>query len=335
MSKFEIIDFAKAAKQSVGEPKHLVLGNGFCKASGAVDFDYRRLLAKASKDKKFSHCKALFKQRKTCNFEVMLGSLGRWAELVELYGQAGAKVARSMHLDQKTIQLAFSSALSKCHPGCPSQKLSGDPIPRCAKFLNRFRTIYTLNHDALLYWVICDRRTKHKHDDGFRGSGDLVWSASNYETAKRVYYLHGALFIVARDGGVGKLKWKSSSNSLIAEVLHAVDRSEYPLVVCEGTWREKEDRIFANEYLRFAFQQLCMAEGSLFVLGWSIRLLDDHIRRAISSNNRLTRVFVGLHGDEAKRPNSHIVRAALRWKSRTRSVTFFHAESAPVWTAFA
>jgi hypothetical protein len=152
----KIITFDEAMKASDGEERPLLIGNGF----SIKHFSYRNLLEKSGLSAT-GPLRALFNALDTIDFEVVIKALEDAAIVERTYNKI--KRAELFSSDSDILRRALVHAIRQIHPAHRAD--IQDVIPKCLEFLLRFTTIFTLNYDLLLYWVILENGTEFR--DGF------------------------------------------------------------------------------------------------------------------------------------------------------------------------
>ena len=124
--------------------------------------------------------------------------------------------------------------------------------------------------------------------DHFRGMPRCAFSpraADVYPGELPVYYLHGALHLVV--GGTG-VTWKRTlgMSTLLQQFGRPIpgDPQARPLLVTEGSWREKLRAIEGNDYLTHSLLLLEDLNLPLVVFGSSLSEQDAHLVSAISAH---------------------------------------------------
>jgi hypothetical protein len=163
-------------------------------------------------------------------------------------------------------------------------------------------------------------------------SGTPLFENTNQQN---VHYLHGALHVFDAGSELQKYTWINTGVRLIEQIRSALKSNLYPVFVAEGESKQKLDKIQHSGYLSRAFRSFANVGGDLFIFGHSMADSDDHILN-LMSKNKVSRVFVSLHGDPAKASNNFIRTkiekiAAKRPTKRPLEVTYFDAASAKVW----
>src|SRR5712692_6213578 len=147
----KIISFDAALKESEGAERVLLIGNGF----SIKYFSYSSLLEKSGLDNG-GPLRALFKTLNTVDFESTIKVLEDAAVVEEVYHKQ--KRAAMFLSESDKLRRALVHAIRQIHP--PHRADIADGIPKCVEFLSHFATIFTLNYDLLLYWVILENGNK-------------------------------------------------------------------------------------------------------------------------------------------------------------------------------
>src|SRR5690606_38501331 len=121
------------------------------------------------------------------------------------------------------------------------------------------------------------------------------------------------------------------------QIRRQLDAGRYPLIVTEGTSKEKLAKIQTSDYLSRALRSLKATSGGAVAYGLSFSPNDEHIMKAIVEST-ITRLAVSIFGDPAGSANASTVAAvnALvarregRARSRTKlEIEFFDASTVP------
>lgn len=337
----EILSFDDALALAIGR-KHLMLGNGFSIALFPRIFTYRNLFEKAQEAGKLTERIAdVFGLLKTTDFEQVMKSLQDASVLMEVYAKENASLAKRLRKDAERLQDVLAETISENHPNRPYE-ISDLQYASCRHFLSHFDgNIYTLNYDLLLYWTLMheDIAPSIEHDDGFRTPEDgvkeyVTWDVQN-TNRQRVYYLHGALHIYDAGAELLKFTWKNTDIALVDQIRDSLRQRHYPLIVTEGTSKQKKNRIQHSNFLGRAFRSFSSIEQNLFVHGHSLAKNDEHLLKLVDGG-KVKRVFVGLHGNPSSESNRQIVERARciplrRSNHRPAEVFFYDALSAQVW----
>lgn len=147
-----------------------------------------------------------------------------------------------------------------------------------------------------------DLKEKHpqiKHvfeiNDGFHGKDSLSWG---YEKEKQnVYYLHGALHLIDSYTVVNKIK-NNELDNLITIIQDNLEQDKYPLIVAEGSSKEKLAKIKHNEYLNYCYQNMNCIQGNLVIHGHSFAKNDRHIFDLINANTNIKNIYISIFNPE-------------------------------------
>lgn len=344
MDDDNVLDFEAAldASEVTDGGRHVLLGNGFSIAWRPDKFSYTSLYQEARIADIVPTKEDLFGTLGTYDFERVMEHLSTASQIVALYG-AGEPLRQRMEDDAKTVRRALADVISEIHPD-QRNLLTDDECEHAREFFANFNSVFTLNYDLLLYWVLLRDNSAYKLDfkDGFQWPtyevrDDLVWKIHVAEAEQNVFYLHGALHYFAEEGWVHKLHY--GRDPLVAQVSDRILRGDYPLFVSEGTSVEKAARIEASEYLRFCRNSLSHLQGTLFIHGASLGDNDDHIWHVLESrDSKLEALWVSVHGAPEDEPAQQVMQRARLIATRRRSnggralrVGFYGADSVSLW----
>lgn len=214
------------------------------------------------------------------------------AAQVELaYGEK----ARSDKLlsDAARVRDGLIYAVHAVHPGIQFD------VPKaqreaCAIFLKHFRSIFTLNYDLLLYWVIVHSAVT-TFFDGF-GLGHEIDGFREYVPNPQfnTYYVHGALHLFLGPRRETK-KRVVTDDTIINDIAATIRRTkQLPLFVAEGSSDQKLARINSVPYLADCYRCLQCLDGSIFIFGHSAGEEDRHIYDAVFGGE-IEKVFFFIH----------------------------------------
>jgi len=323
-----------------GKKPHLLLGNGFSRACRNDIFAYAALFEQAEFKDCSAHARKAFGALNTTDFEVVMRALRNTATVMKLYELGDKAIRKRLRGDADALREVLVHAIADSHPEYPGE-IPEASYRRCRSFLSRFRSIYTLNYDLLLYWAIMQTEIDPalEFDDGFRtpdeGATEYVtWDVEKTDR-QNVFYLHGALHIFDAGHEVQKYTWVNTGVRLIDQVRQAFETDKYPLFVAEGESRQKLARIKHSGFLDRAYRSFAHIGGPLVVFGHSFASNDDHILRCIA-RGKTTGLLVGVHGDPERPRNKLLMRraqelAGQRSANRSLRVQFFDSESVEVW----
>lgn len=307
----------------------LVLGNG---ASINVwsDFQYASLFEQAKTSGLFtSEDEALFEKLGSQNFEDVLHALSESIRVGEAFGER-RKTDRARH---KSIQKALAKAVQRVH-------VTGGEIPQetfeaIYDELREYRHVFTTSYDLLLYWAAAKGGPSP-----FKDFTDFFWvhprQSFDEETIRihprlrwtRLYFLHGALHLVAMSDGT-TCKRKASMWSLLDQfgLPFQGDRAARPLVVTEARASDKLRSIDGNDYLAYCWRTLRERECPIVVFGHSLSEQDRHLVDALNEHpKRPLAVSLRDAGKMKNRRAQHRVSAQLD----ARKIYFFDARTHPL-----
>lgn len=280
-----MLDFHKELEDCRGD-KSLILGNGFGiaydAAAGTHSFRWDSLAELCN----FDADSPLLLLLEQCyyDFELAHQKINNAINVSEHYAE-GQQFSSVMSSEVQVLRSELISAITNSHP--PSlgrrctveeKKIIAARVSRCRKFLKKFKRVFSLNYDLLLYWVRCyDNDFLGK--DCFKSNGDILAFVED-ENAE-FFFPHGALFINRR--GVDAEKSRSSTDvPILARVKQNIREGRFPMCVSEGTGEQKLAAIRDNNYLNFAYQRIEQSRGVIFTFGASfMEGKDDHIIEAM------------------------------------------------------
>jgi hypothetical protein len=305
--------------------KGVLLGNGMS-INIWGGFAYGRLYDRASDGELTDQDRALFGGRP--NFELVLGELLTTIRVMEALGLD----ATAVYARYQSIQAALGPAIRAVHLRRPN--LPSDRLAAIRAELLRYAWVFTTSYDLLLYWAM-GHTTWRPFIDHFMYGNRCEFDAARATVGSDdvpVYFLHGALHLVTGDGGV---TWKRRNNT-IRNLLEqfgepiAGEPKARPLLVTEGSARDKLRAIEANNYLTFARKQLIACDVPMVVFGSSLGPQDDHLIDALNENPDRP-VAVSMRAGppkEVARKQSDI------WgRLATKALVFFDAASHPLGRA--
>jgi hypothetical protein len=306
----------------------LLLGNGLS-MNVYPYFGYQSLYAEAHEpdfeEGLSPREQAIFDRFETKNFEVVLAKL-----------RDGIMLAEGMGLDPEPyrrrfleIQAALGRTVRKVH--VPWESIPRPTLAAIKAYGKGFGAVFSTSYDLLLYWSIV-------HEDDYRDFCDFFWANDRYEfdpddckprrNQTPVHYLHGALHLVVDSRGVTRKLVKSEGGRLLDQFGKATDggSEERPLLISEGSSRDKLLAIEGNDYLAHAYDRLKKASEPLLVFGHSLGEQDEHLIAAINAHpNRPVAISMRDNGRETLREEQ----ARIRGKLHDR-VAFFDASTHPL-----
>lgn len=338
----DVITFEKALEIAGDTPKpHLLLGNGFSIACRPDIFVYGKLFDRADFSALSTSARKSFEALDTTDFEKVIKALRDASLLLEVYEDIHDEARTQMKKDADGLREVLVQAIASSHPEFPGA-LTEDEFSHCRRFIEYFKTVYTLNYDLLLYWtqMHVPEGEDLSTDDGFRKpkddfDSDYVTWEPHHTHDQNTWYLHGALHVFDAGTEIQKYTWVNTGIRLIDQVRDALSRNYFPLFVAEGTSDEKLERVRHSDYLAKAYRSFSEIGGSLFIYGHSLAPNDEHYLERIEQG-KIRKLFVGLHGKPDSDGNKAIVKRALAMPTKRRrntslEVYFYDTDSASVW----
>lgn len=326
----KIITFQAAIQKAKDKEQKLILllGNGF-----SIDFDKQifsqKELIQSTQEPYSLEDKEIYTNNE--NFEDVVQTLS------ELRDLPPEKIREKKDEFLKVI----ITALSHNHP----DRITDTQTMQCAKFLSDFQSIYTLNYDLLLYWVIMKENLNDKFKDGFcknriPSTGDfLTWySWYPFDNHTNIHYLHGSLhlYVEPKNNRITKHCY-SNGKSLKKQIIEALNKNEFPIFVSGATSQEKLGIINQCNYLACALKSLKNAGGSLFIHGFNFNFNDEHIIDAIA-HSQIEKIFISIHPSNNLKNIHNAIEKIQNFKNdhhiKPLEVTYYSAETAQIWRSF-
>lgn len=343
----EILRFEDAiqAANNLGN-SHALLGNGFSRDCKNDIFSYDALFERADFSHMSKHCKDAFDTLKTSDFEYVIKALTDASRLINVYEKESLAIGSVMKEDALLLREVLVRTIAESHPAHPAE-ISDFSYSACREFLSKFKKIYTLNYDLLLYWAYMQKELGPdlELDDGFRHPDQpqdyVTWEVEN-TFSQDLYYLHGALHLFDNGFELQKYTWCNTGIKLIDQIREALSLSKYPLFVSEGTSKDKLKKIKHSGYLHRGLASITKIKGSLFMHGLSFDKNDDHIINAVVKGE-IENIYVSIFGNPGDKNNLKIIsraneisvrrnlRNSAKKKAKSLSVKFYDASSANVW----
>ena len=256
----------------------LLVGNGLS-INVWPRFAYRNLFEHAERTGLTETDRALF--RDTPNFELVLGDL---LTAVRVNGIVGIETA-ALYERYRSIQMALGHAVRAVHVARDDVTLTTRAAIRTE--LERFEWIFTTSYDLLLYWAIASSGHFEPFTDHFRYGGRLEFDPSRtrvFAGEIPIYFLHGALHLVVGGAGVTWKLRRTAIKNLLDQFGQPIpgDEQARPLLVTEGSARDKLQAIEANPYLSHALERLRTNDRPLVVFGSRLSEQDRHIADALN-----------------------------------------------------
>jgi hypothetical protein len=316
-----VISFEEAMK-AAGKNCSLLVANGF----SIKYFKYKNLLEKAGLDAD-GPLRRLFDALSTVDFEIVIQSLEDAALVERTYNKE--KRAGILSSEADKLRRALVHAVRVIHPG-HREDVAGE-IPACIKFLSQFNTIFTVNYDLLLYWVILEDTKRFQ--DGFGLAEDRNGFRWPFKTDAHcnVYNLHGGLQLFKTTDNEVEKRIDQGSGVIDAIASTILEAKRLPLYVAEGRSVQKLAHIYSVPYLRHCYEKLQQSNNAFFVYGHSAGANDAHIFDALFKSE-ISRLYFCVHKPTAD--VTMIDGELARHQKRNGSeieYTLVDAETANVW----
>lgn len=344
MPDYSIYEFNElVTDQELGNAT-LILGNG---ASMAVSssFSYTNLFGKACNDSILNQTsKNLFETLQTTDFELVMNKLRQAYIIKEVLQLDTDNVALHTY---DNIRQSLIKTIKEIHVQYADAIFQIDNI---RKFLEKFKTVISLNYDLLIYWAIMasNDRKPYKMKDCFTNhiDGNLGFE---YDIEKLrepynggpdptlVFYPHGNLILASNENN-DELKIRINNNTNLFDAIGEKWKQKYvPLFVSEGSSEQKLKAIRRSTYLNFVYENvLSHLEPTVIIYGWKLAEQEQHLIKKIFSNNKISNVYISMYLGSNPEPIDEQKRIAsmLKRENRTMNIKFFDAASKNCWCNF-
>jgi hypothetical protein len=205
------------------------------------------------------------------------GSLEAWPDLAARFSKSALLCS---------IQRGLGHAVRAVH--LIRSRIPDATLKNIRDELLRYEWIFSTSYDLLLYWAMGCGGSFKPFVDHFRGS-QLEFDPDRADVRVGdvpVYFLHGALHLVVGGSGVTWKLRRGEVQSVLdqfGEPIHG-DPQARPLLVTEGTARDKLRAIDGNAYLAHSLQKLRSTGLPLVVFGSSLSGQDDHLLDALNEH---------------------------------------------------
>ena len=265
---------------------HLLLGNGFSISYESKRFSFTTLLESAVKDNIIninSEIYKVFQKLETSDFESVMRAMEDSVRILDVYS-ADKAVLKKISDDSINLKEYLVKIITNNHPE-KSTSLTIKEKESCIDFLKKFKKIYTLNYDLLLYWASMQDQSP-EFADGFGNTEDSVLegyvvykNSSSYPM--NVYYLHGAMHYFDDGDEIIKKTYVNTDINLIEQVRKSLDSNIYPIFISEGDSEQKKTKIIHSAYLNHCYKSLRAISGDIVIFGASLKDNDKHILDAV------------------------------------------------------
>lgn len=243
-------------------------------------FDYGSLFDHAHDGGLTAEDLALFGE--TENFERVLSDLNTAIRVNETLGQPLGPI----YTRYRSIQRGLGHAVRAVH--LIRSQVPDTTLKDIRDELLGYEWIFSTSYDLLLYWAMGCGGSFKPFIDHFRGPR-LEFDPNRADVhvgQVPVYFLHGALhLVVSGSGATWKLR-RGEIQSVLDQFGEPIDGDPQarPLLVTEGTARDKLRAIDGNIYLAHSLQKLRSIELPLVVFGSSLGAHDDHLVDAVNEH---------------------------------------------------
>lgn len=219
----------------------------------------------------------------TENFERVLSDLGTAIRVNQVLGvDAGPVLER-----YRSVQRALGHAIREVH--VRRGDVPDTVLMAIRAELSRYEWIFSTSYNLLVYWAMACGGTFKPFVDLFKGRARLQFDPTDtdvYSDQVPVYFPHGALHLVV--GGSGDT-WKlrgQAVRTLLAQFGEPIagDPEARPLLVTEGTSRDKLRAIEGNAYLAHCLARLRDVDLPFVVFGASLGAQDNHLVDALNEH---------------------------------------------------
>lgn len=218
----------------------------------------------------------------TENFERVLSDLNTAIRVNETLSQP----TDAIYERYRSIQRGLGHAVREVH--LTRTQVPDNVLKRIRDEIVSYEWIFSTSYDLLLYWAMGCGGSFSPFIDHFGHTG-LRFDADRsdvYEGEVPVYFLHGALHLVVSGSGVTWKLRRNAMQSVLDQFGEPIDDDPQarPLLVSEGTARDKLRAIEGNAYLANALQTLRELELPVVVFGSSLGRQDDHLLDALNEH---------------------------------------------------
>lgn len=307
----------------------LILGNG---ASIALEgkFNYQSLYDITLESGLSNEAKHVFDSLNTTDFEQVLLAC-RYASIVN---DAHSIDASHIFQTYTEIQNALISAVRAIHP---DTSLIKDDLISISVFLSKFKRIFSLNYDLILYWAVQESATLN---DGFiNGVFNFKYNYTN------IYFLHGNL-VLGKDIYGNEFKILAQNNGVYHQtpLLDTIinqwqNKNVIPLFISEGSSEQKLSAIRKSSYLNIAYNKLrscCLFNNLIVFYGFNFSDNDNHILESIGRGRRHGKciIFVSVYtevSENLQQEFCHKVMSKIEKYLPKSEVYFYDSKSKDCW----
>lgn len=265
----------------------------------------------------------------TPNFENVLGDLNTAIRVDEALSIDAARVYERY----RGIQRALGRAIREVHIG--GGQITLRKLEAIRDVLARYEWIFTTSYDLIVYWAMGCRGVWKPFVDGFyvKRDGRLVFDAARdvvHDDQVPVYFLHGALHLVVGGSGASwKLRGQRDRQTILDQFGEPIagDPQARPLLVTEGSARDKLRAIEGNAYLARALTRLRQTDIPIVVFGSRLGDSDSHLIDALNEHPQRPVAISMLPG--TKRALAH-AQGDIYGRLDAETLVFFDASTHPL-----
>jgi hypothetical protein len=191
----------------------------------------------------------------TPNFERVLADLNTAIRVCEATGVD----AGPFYIRYRRIQRGLAHAIRQVHLN--RTRVPNATLATIRSELTKYEWVFTTSYDLILYWALGYGGSYRPFIDLFKYNRRCEFDprrADVYDGEVPIYFLHGALhLVVGGSGATWKLRrtdWETLLDQFGQPI--AGDPQARPLLVTEGSARDKLQAIEANDYLSHALTRL-------------------------------------------------------------------------------
>lgn len=336
---YTILTFDDVLKNTDESKRFLLLGNGFSMAYDFERFSFTSLLDSAVKEKiiiENSPIHKMFKKLDTADFEYIMRLLEDANKTITCYSseKCAKTIQDELIKDSNKLKHYLVEIITNNHPEKITE-IDDNKFINTISFISKFKKIYTLNYDMLLYWAIIklnEEKGKDIFKDGFGQSefdeNEIVYRNKKDNNGQNIFYLHGALHLFDKKTDFLKIKYKET-HPLTEQILEKLNMNIYPVFISEGTAESKKNKIIHNALLNSSYKSLQTSgskDSSLVLFGTTLKSNDEHIKKAVL-DNKISSIYIGINPKKLDELD-YIFNA---FNSKYKKIHFYDYTSVNLW----
>jgi hypothetical protein len=219
----------------------------------------------------------------TPNFERVLSDLGTAIRVNQILGVEASTVLERY----QSVQRGLGHAVREVH--VRQTQVGDDALKAIRAELAEYTWIASISYDLIVYWAMACGGLFRPFVDIFKGRDKLRFDPDSTDVFVPnipVHFPHGAMHLVVNaSGDTWKLRARESQSLLdqFGEPI-ADDPEARPLLVTEGTSRDKLRAIESNAYLAHCLDRMREVELPFVVFGASLGEQDRHLLDALNEH---------------------------------------------------